>query len=65
MNWKEWCEAYPCKKVDIEPVPWDEHAVYEKREDAETFKEWIEINYEMSGIEVLEFENKYYVCSAG
>lgn len=54
--------TYPVKSVNVEPIPIDDQAIYINRVDAESYQEWVEITENCGGLEILEFNNKYYVC---
>lgn len=60
--WDEWCENYPCRKVDKLYQPYDKNSGFELRLDAESFKEFVEITDERGGFEIVEFEGKFWVC---
>lgn len=65
MTREEWEAAYPCRVVTKRPRSWDENSVYDSRDEAESFKDWVESCYGTGGIEILVFDGKWYVCYEG
>ena len=62
IAWDKWCKEHPARKVDRLPICIDLHKAFDDQSSAECYSE--EVNdSELYGIglEVVEFENKFYV----
>ena len=64
MNWDEWCQAYPVRVVDQKPITIELHCEFVDRSEAEHVKEFMEIDYECGGMEIVQFEDKFYIVWA-
>ncbi len=62
-SWEEWEKMYPVKKGKVKPSDSQLLVVdsFSTRREAEKFKDWDETDNERSGLEVIEFEDKFFV----
>lgn len=61
MTWEEWGKEYPARKVEEKPTTTD--PIHDNYYDAIKHKDWIEVTYEVGGLEIVEFEGLFYIVS--
>ena len=62
MNWKEWTEKYPARKVTEKPESLYDLA-FDNYVHAVQYKDYLEMTYDLGGYEIVQYGEKWYIIN--